>query len=156
MSQNLKFMLLATSLILTGCGPDELTRCDKPITYAQAIAKHDINFPFPASRHDIYYGIYGDWQAFTLLVRFEAPVQDCLKHIDTMIAWDDKMGNRTSSYPRVAVTHVDRVDAGNLKPAPWFAPDTITNGIYAGTNWSHTPQIWVDLEKGVFYFKETD
>jgi len=42
--------------------------------------------------------MYGDWQAYQRLVRFEAPVEDCIRHIDAVLAWDDKLYNRTSSY----------------------------------------------------------
>jgi len=144
------------AMIITGCGPDELTRVDNPITYAEAKKRKDINFPFPASSHDIYYGVYGNWQEFTLIVRFDATLQDCTNAIRNLIAFDDAMMKRTSSYPRSSFTHIDPVDTGSIKSAPWFAPNMITNGIYTGENGSHTPEIWVDLDKGRFYFKETD
>src|SRR4051812_33992433 len=85
-------ILLAGCLALTACSPSQPTRgkrYDKPLTYAQAAKEQDITFPLPASAHNIYYGIYGEWQAYTLIVRFDAPVQDCIKHIDTVLAWDD-------------------------------------------------------------------
>lgn len=46
------------------------TRFDKPLTYAEASTNKDIDFPFPQSSHDIYYGFYADWQAYTLLLAF--------------------------------------------------------------------------------------
>lgn len=146
---------------LTACGPDYVKRYDKPLTYAQAIKEKDMDFPLPASSRNIYYGMYADWQAYTRLVRFEAPVEDCLKHIDTVIAWNDKIYGRTSSYPRVPVTHVDSVGAAWLDKTEWFDPEKLKRGIYVGessghTPESHTPEIWVDLDRGVFYFKETD
>ena len=122
-------------------GPDFLVRYDRPLNYEQAIKEKDIDFPLPASSRNIYYGMYGDWQAYTRLVRFEAPVEDCLKHIDAVIAWNDKMYQRTFLYPRVQVTHVDQVSAGNLNPAPWFYPGGLTRGLYIGESSSHTPEI---------------
>jgi hypothetical protein len=151
-----KFILIAVCLVLTSCGPDYVKRYDKPLTYSQAIKEKDIDFPLPASSHDIYYGAYADWQASTLVVRFTAPTQDCIKQIETVIAWDDKIYSRTSSYPRVTITNVEPVDAGWLGSVSWFTPNAITNGIYTGTNSSHTPEIWIDLDKGIFYFKSED
>jgi hypothetical protein len=141
---------------LCACGPDYVKRYDKPLTYAQAIRDKDIDFPLPPSSRNIYYGMYADWQAYTRLVRFEAPVADCLKHIETVFAWDDKIYKRTSSYLHVQVSHVDPVDTVWLNPTAWFDPDKITHGVYAGENASHKPEIWIDLERGVFYFRETD
>jgi hypothetical protein len=153
-----KLILMAACLSLASCGkkPDNVERYDKPLTYSQAIKNKDIDFPLPASSHDIYFGEYHDWQAYTYIVRFTAPTQDCIKLIDAVIAWDDKLYNRTSSYPRITVTNVEVVSAAYLDPAPWFNPNTITNGIYTGMNSSHTPEIWIDLDKGIFFFKETD
>jgi hypothetical protein len=152
----LRVASVAVCFCLTACGPDHVKRYDKPLTYAQAAKEREIDFPLPASSHDIYYGMYADWQAYTLVVRFEAPVDDCIKHMATAVAWNDKVYKRTSSYPRVSVTNVDYVNAGGLDPVPWFTPHTITHGLFTGTNSSHTPEIWVDLDKGIFYFKETD
>jgi len=148
--------LMAACLFLTACGPDYVKQYDKPLTYGEFVKKKDVDFPVPPSSQDIYYGIYEDWQAFTLIVRFQAPVQDCLSEIDTVIAYDDKIYTRTSSYPRITVTNVAPQCAGCLNSATWFTPNTISNGIYAGQDSSHTPQIWVDLDKGIFYFMETD
>jgi hypothetical protein len=152
-------VLFATCLVLTSCSPNQPAhskRYDKPLTYSQATKEKDITFPFPESAHNIYYGIYGEWQAYTMIVRFDAPVQDCLKHIDTVLAWDDKTYGRTSSYPRVTVTNVERVDAGFLTPTSWFTPDKITHGVHVGKGGGHVPQIWVDSDRGTFYFRETD
>lgn len=131
-------------------------RFDKPLTYAEASTNKDIDFPFPASSHDIYYGFYADWQAYTRIARFEAPVQDCIHQIDTVVAWDNRIYHRTSSYPHITITNVAPQGAGWLKSASWFTPETITNGIYAGLDSSHTPQIWVDTNRGIFYFMEND
>src|SRR5690242_4030484 len=89
-------------LTLAGCGSDQLAhgkRYDKPMTYEQASTEKDVAFPLPPSAHNIYYGVYGEWQAYTMIARFDAPTQDCLKHIDTVLAWDDNIYKRTSSYP---------------------------------------------------------
>ena len=153
------FILLGIFWALTGCERSQsmpVKRYDKPLTYSQATNKADINFPLPPSAHDIYYGTYGAWQAYGLVVRFDAPVRDCIKHIDTVLAWDDRNYNRTSSYSRITVTNVEPVDAGFPTPVRWFTPEKITRGIYAGAFGPHTPRIWVDLDKGTFYFLEMD
>lgn len=137
----------------TNSGPDLLDRYDTPLTYQEALNKAAIHFPLPPSCSEIHYGIYGDWQIYTELVRFKAPVEDCVKHVDTVIAWRNAQHQKTSSYPRKEVTHVEAPGAGWLEPAPWFDPQSITRGLYAGDDSSWSPQIWVDLDRGIFYFK---
>ena len=156
----MRFPQLATSIaavcVLTACGPDYVKRYDEPLSYAEATKAKHIDFPLPPSSSSIYYAIYADWQAYTRLVRFDAPPEECLKHIDAVLAWDNEVHKRTSIYPRIQVTQVAHPGTGFLTPTHWFTPETITRGIYTGEDSSHKPQIWVDLEKGTFYFKATD
>ncbi len=148
--------LMFVLIYLIGCSPEYTKRYNEPLTYAEAQKKRDIDFPLPQSSRNIYYGMYADWQAYTLLVRFEAPVEDCLKHIKTVLDWHNAMHKRSSTYPSVEVTSVEDPGTGWLAPAPWFTPETITRGVYTGESSSHAPQIWVDLDRGIFYFKVTD
>lgn len=148
------FAFILMGMCLIGCGPDESLRYDQPMTYAEATNKPDIGFPFPPSSRNIYYGEYQDWQCYTLLVRFQAPVSDCISQIDTVIACDNRIINRTSTYPRITVTNVPFQGSGDFDSVPWFTPNTITHGIYVGTNIDHGPQIWIDTDKGIFYFMQ--
>ena len=151
--------VIVATFYLTGCGPgpDIKTRFDTPISYAQAIKEDDIDFPLPAASHNINYAMYGDWQAYQRFVRFEAPVEDCIRHIDVVLAWNDKMYKRISSYPRIEVASVEPHRGDSMMgPVPWFDVDKIRHGIYVGKASSHTPEIWVDRDRGVFYFYETD
>jgi hypothetical protein len=127
-------------------------RYDKPMSYMDA-TNAGFDFPLPTSSHNVRFYYFADWQAYEFAVRFEAPVEDCVKQIPIVLAWDDKTYNRTSSYPVINVTNVERQGEGHVT---WFDTDKITNGIYTGVDGSHTPQIWIDRDKGVFYFWETD
>ena len=153
-------LFLGGVVILAGIwflkGPDILERYEKPMTYDEAVKGKHLRFPFPKSAHHIQYALYGDWQAYDCRVRFEAPVQDCLDHMATVIAWNDQPYHRKSDYPRTEVTRVDPVGAGYLEEIPWFDVDAIHHGIALGKSASHTPRIWVDTDRGVFYFAESD
>jgi hypothetical protein len=144
-------------LCLTACGLDYKKRFDKPLTYEQAMKEKDIDFPLPKTAHNINSAMYVDWQVFQHFVRFEAPKEDCMANIDAVLAWHDKEHKTTTSYPRVPVTHVNPIGGDEtMGPTPWFDVDKITNGIFAGKNDSRTPEIWVDLDRGVFYYFEAD
>jgi hypothetical protein len=134
---------------VTSC--DSSVHHDNPLTYQEAL-KTGIELPLPASSHNITYYCQSEWQEYHYAVRFEAPLEDCIRQIPIVIAGDDKTSKRTSSYPQIRVTNVESIP--NL-PA-WFDVQKITNGIYTGDSGSHKPQIWVDRARGVFYFLETD
>lgn len=128
----------------------QTVRFDKPMSYAEA-TNAGFDFPLPASSHNVRFYYHSEWIEYEFAVRFEAPVEDCKKQIPIVLAWDDKAYNRTSSYPIISVTNV-----GHQSSVNWFDTDKITNGIYAGENGSHKPSIWIDQNRGIFYFMETD
>jgi hypothetical protein len=131
----------------------QTVRYDQPMSYLQA-TNAGFDFPLPASSHNVRFYYHTEWLEYEFVVRFEAPTEDCIKQIPIVLAWDDKTYNRTSSYPVINVTNVERqTDINDIK---WFDADKITNGVYTGENGSHTPQIWIDRDRGVFYFWETD
>ena len=125
------------------------------MSYDEA-ANRGIKFPLPVNARNIQYADYGFGMAFTLLVRFDAPVADCLEHAETVLRWHDKDRDKVVSYPREEVDHVETVNAFMLEPAPWFNPSSITHGLHIGGPGSSVPEIWVDRDRGVFYYKETD
>lgn len=148
-------LVILSCLIAYRCSqPDYLKRYDDPLTYSQAMKETDIDFPLPTSSSEIYHGVYADWQAYTRIVRFTAPVEDCISHVDRVIEWNNGIHGRKSSLPRVEVSHVDRQGAGWLEPAGWFTPETITNGLYIGDSTKSGPEMWIDLDKGIFYFSD--
>jgi hypothetical protein len=143
------FGLIGALIGVTSCG--NTSHFDKPLTYQEA-QKAGIELPLPTSSHNITYYAHTEWQECQYAVRFEAPVEDCIRQIPVVLAWDDKFYKRISSHSQTNVTHVDPVSD---VPA-WFDIQKITNGIYTGDNGSQKPQIWIDRDRGVFYFLETD
>ena len=39
---------------------------------------------------------------------------------------------------------------------PWFDPQSIKTGFVGGERGSHQPSIWIDAEKGIFYYHYSD
>lgn len=148
--------ILFIGILLGAAGCADVRRYDHPLTHDQASKAKDIDFPLPASCSNVYYALYGEWVAYERLVRFEAPITDCVAHIDAVLKWDDRIYHRTNSYTRIHVQAIAPKPTIWLKSVPWFDPDKITDGIYVGSVGSHVPEIWVDLTRGVFYFHEND
>jgi hypothetical protein len=122
------------------------------------------DFPFPSSAHDIYYAQFACWQDYESLVRFQAPVKDCLASIPAVLKWarDDGSVQKPASYHPIHLKAAAVLpDSDDQHPVPWFERAVITHGVYAGWQSVDTPKewwpvdIWIDTDKGVFYFKQT-
>lgn len=147
--------LLVCASLITSCGPDYIKHYDTPLTFTQAMKEKDIGIPLPKSAHNINYAMYADGQTYERFVRFEAPVEDCIKHIDVVLAWHDKMFKRTSSYdPRHISSVAPHGGDKTMGPTPWFDVDKTVNGLYIGEDEMLKPQIWIDLDRGIFYFMD--
>jgi len=157
MITRLPILLVLIAGILTSCGRkyDGQINCDTPMTYEEAYSKK-LGFPLPKGCFNVTYAEVADWQLHDIYARFEAPVDVCLRHIDTVLAWHDSMYKNNTSYPKAEITNSMRGGGDLTIPAPWFDLDKLKHGIEAGTNASHQPMIWVDTDRGVFYFHETD
>jgi hypothetical protein len=73
--------ILAGALLttfLSSCGPDYRERHDEPMTLNEALSAK-IDFPFPHGARNIQFAAYSDWQMYQKLIRFEAPVQECVQ-----------------------------------------------------------------------------
>jgi hypothetical protein len=146
-----------------------------PITVA--VAQQYINdFPpagdLPESASNVEFAFYGEWVALTELIRFEAPVEDCIATAQRWIeAYNKDNPNRTvqgirslpdvvgvtklGDGPEIPVYGWPDIGTGPLQ-ATWFKPQEIRQGVVAGNIGSHQPTIWVDTDNGVFYYRYTD
>jgi hypothetical protein len=94
----------------------------------------------------------GFWY-YVKLVRYEAPVVDCL-------IMAQKMQEQCPRDPGQAEKIIFRAKGLqhlplNMPPRPaWFDIDMIENGKYYQIRWGS--QIWIDTERGIFYFLEYD
>jgi hypothetical protein len=135
---------------------DAQITCNTPMTYEEALSKK-LDFPLPKGCSNVNYAMVMDWQLYDCYVRFEAPVDVCLRHMDTVIAWENQVYKTNRVYPTTEMTHFAEGGGGDQTiPASWFDLDKIHHGVEAGTGDSHQPKIWVDTNRGVFYYHETD
>lgn len=130
-------------------------RTDKPQTLEEVRRRGKTDFPFPDSSHDIYYAVFGDWQSYECLIRFDAPPADCEAAVATILAWHKSAMHSSTPYQARPFSG-PIANSSFLHPVPWFDAAVITRGLYAGEDASHTPNIWVDLDAGRFYFRSTD
>lgn len=138
-------------------GPDLLKRTDKPLSRNE-VSRSGVDFPFPASAHNIYYAQFGKGQEWEYIVRFQSTQEDCITTISAALTWHDKISGTASVYTAVPLINPTKLPVSStpLSPVPWFDGIVINRGIYVGEDKSHRPNIWIDQDNAVFYYRETD
>ena len=102
---------------------------------------------------------------FEICVRFRAPLRDCMMVAHKMVAGIGSEPVRVPMSPKLAVKLLpsDPFDAVSHPKLPnnpdlphWFDPNHIEKGVMAGKGYEGEPQIWIDEERGIFYYYLTD
>ena len=127
-----------------------------PVTLAEA---KDCPIPLPDSARNIQFYTWRQLNLFVEYVRFEAPPQDCLGHVQAVLEdWRNKFDD--STYPNPAplkdIEETPRETCAKQYDITWFDVRNIRTGKAAGGGGSGIPMIWVDTERGVFYYRLTD
>lgn len=115
--------------------------------------------PLPPSAHNLYVSQQGAWLAYHGEVRFHATVEDC---VATAQRVHDEYAarQRRSSAPPIEIDSergiVPPRDGTGHRRKWWLNTDFIRKGLYYPGGGAWNPQIWVDTERGIFYFRVTD
>jgi hypothetical protein len=123
---------------------------------AEAIFK----FPFPKSARKIQFAYYHKFLAYVVFLRFEAPSADCIAAVPAIIdsgAFVDieKLPTETQKL-RPASSNLDKLQNAGPLVTPWFNPDEIRIGLETGHAKSYQPKVWIDTERGIFYYQLHD
>lgn len=133
-------------------GPSRIVS-DKPQTYNQARKHCPIALPPTAS--EIQYALYGDWQIADQHVKFRAPVKDCIDNARLVLAENKKHHpQRHSDFDQDLELVTKPVSPTSIffRRLPWFDTVTITKGGSLGGDGDMQPHIWLDTERGIFYY----
>lgn len=89
-------------------------------------------------------------------LRFEAPVADCIAHAEHCLAMHNAEQHMKVNQTLRPIKRIEGV-LQNTEPlsVPWFDPSSIRTGLVGGDT-GGGPRIWIDTEKGVFYWQLTD
>jgi hypothetical protein len=134
-----------------------------PSPVSLGLAEKNCPISMPQSATNIQYGIWSLWQASMTYVRFEAPVDDCLKHAEKVL------NEHALSCNLTGVSIVTNTDLPKL-PNPgtpaknfdvsWFDVEAISGGIQfelkSDPNRNSSPIIYIDQNRGAFYYKYYD
>lgn len=121
-------------------------------------ARQQLSIPLPDGAANILYGQYAELSAHEFVLRFEAPVEVCKSHAEVLINRHnrDNPGSRVSGELREITEPPPTILAQPPLNITWFDIDNIRNGVVTGEVGSHQPRIWIDTERGVFYYIVTD
>lgn len=131
-------------------GGASLKQSQGPISLAEARGLWA--FDFPDSAHDIQFYAFSEWIAHETLVRFEAPVEDCIATARRVL----KAHHEGDELAEIEPGTDAHVYANGRHKAPWFDPESIRSGRKPAGPGYHRPMVWVDTERGVFYYLNTD
>jgi len=163
-------VVLITGAAVTGLGlwalHPHIDKTSGPVTREVAIRVLSAKL-LPASAHDIeFHCEYLEVSpTFEICVRFQAPLRDCMAVARKMVVSAGSEPVRVPMSPRLAVKLLpsDPFKAVSHPELPhnpdlpqWFDPDHISKGVMAGKGFEGQPQIWVDEERGIFYYYLTD
>lgn len=142
-------------------------RTSSALSYQEAIANGRCPISLPKDAKNIQFvDFYAGFGGFARYVRFEAPAEVCREHARVVL--NEHNSKVTTESLRVRVVSeplsLDRAQATArsaksgevVSQASWFDSDAIQKGEACGDGHSHTPEIFVDLERGVFYYRCTD
>jgi hypothetical protein len=114
------------------------------------------SIPLPPSAHNVQYASYAaGLQEGHFYVRFEAPVADCYSNAKAVFAERAKQSPHYVIPAFQPVSHPEREKSSDLR-IDWFDNDQIAKGVVAGTGWSWEPRIWIDENRGIFYYEVND
>ena len=152
----LAIVLAVPALLVWAIFLPHVTKTSGPVSLDQA---DGCPIPLPQGAKNIRFYKLFQFNSFVEFVKFEAPADVCLEHIKpTLIAWGE-----TFDYLRDRVEPVRDLEKPPYRNifaeefgVTWFDPHTIRKGVIAGGGGSGIPTIWVDTERGVFYYQVSD
>lgn len=132
---------------------------DKPLSYSEAALRSPI--PLPASATNVYIATYRHWIAMAQCVRFDAPVEDCMSYVSVVTNYLHKELNIVPHVEFVAIGGSNYTERGRpfdfKKKLAWFNVEAIESGVRTfKLNRSWQPQMWIDTNKGRFYYHIAD
>jgi len=118
----------------------------------------------PAGAKNIQYAAYSWWQAFEYACRYEATPEECIDHAiklltERKIKASDLIVTNFISGPIDFDASVSTVTSngtmGKLN-LNWFDLNKFSNGVKLGFKDWYGPKAWIDTNKGVLYYYDSD
>ncbi len=119
-------------------------------------AREVLVLPYPTDATNVQFAQYRDRQAVIELVRFRAPLEDCVAFAQAVVQNQGGRGLKEISNGTDAARVLLPVPITDPVSAPWFSPQDIRKGFIAGEVGSHMARVWIDAENEEVYYNYTD
>lgn len=135
-------------------GRPEIAQTDQPLRREQA---GRCPIPVPSDAKNIYFASYADLPAYQVFVRMELPFDEAMRFAEERLKeYENKSGRHLDLNPRPVTSEPEL----GLEPLPglnlrWFDIQNIHNGLLFG-DINTGPRAWVDKERNLFYYCESD
>jgi hypothetical protein len=126
-------------------GSATVIQSQRPLGLAEA--RRLTGLDFPDSAKAIRFAHFSEMTARETFLRFEANPADC-------VAYAERMIHRKLSRSNGPVTRP--FASSSILETDWFDPLVIRNGMGGSLDPRRGPMVWVDMDRGVFYFMQTD
>jgi hypothetical protein len=126
-------------------GGATLLLSQRPLTVDEA--RQQFAFDYPDSARRVRFASFSQWVAYEAILRFEAPADDCIA-----------VAKRVTSAGLVKIEgpSKERAFTSPHFRSEWFDPESIATGFSGGARGHRSPKVWVDTDRGVFYYLVTD
>ncbi len=116
--------------------------------------------PLPPSAQNVQYQVFRQWIVYRELVRFDAPVQDCVNYIDQVYKHArSRFGAPAfeySSIPQEMRVPDEYLQFLRKRVPQWFDVWNIRKGLQTTAGGGYCPRVWIDTERGTFFYMLTD
>ena len=128
-----------------------IVQTKSPLSKAEAEALCPIALPEGAT--NIQYAVWSLWQASQTFVRFEAPVEVCLQHAEDILKSYSRNLERVLTHTNASgpISMPLLISPGALN-LTWFDLPKFTAGLEYKLITMPTPTVWVDTNRGCFYY----
>ena len=138
-------------------GSAEIIQSRKPLSVAEA--RRLSLLPYPDSSSNIRFAHFRQWIGHETFVRFEAPAEDCVAFAEKVLL-RRQARHTPNQRPVASRSSTDlltiRSHSSSDLNTDWFDVQSIRQGMEGGHGPSHSPKLWIDMERGVCYYMQTD
>ena len=156
-------LLAATAILCLRHAVTRISRDESPEKFTRALsepvsldkAREDMDLPLPDGAKSILYAQYSRWIAYEFILKFEAPLEVCKSHALALLRRhnEDKRIDPVPVELRPFAPTPDSTPKKWVLDVPWFDVHNIKNGFVGGDSGSSLPMIWIDAERGIFYYR---
>jgi len=129
----------------------ETIRQDIPMTVERA-RQVGCPIPLPEEATRVRFAAYHHWGRNETYLRFNADAAVCKEWVKTVLNANESNGTPDQALWQNITSPPEIKSWGELGPLSWFNISRIMVGSFS-TGGPHGPEIWIDADRGIFYYR---